>query len=108
MSNYKSKALLRKKRIRKWFWEYKKTQKCSICGEDHVATLEFHHKNTEEKEITISNAIKHGYSIAEIKKELSKTITVCANCHRKIHWEINPPVNHNNKKYNTYRNKIYK
>ena len=57
--------------------------KCEICGYDkNIAALEFHHKNPEEKDFTISNFIC-GWS--DLQKDLDKCIMVCANCHREIH-----------------------
>jgi len=55
---------------------------CKICGfNDYISALEFHHLNPEHKEFTISKY----YNLEEAKKELSKCLLVCANCHRGIH-----------------------
>lgn len=58
--------------------------KCCICGYDKcLSALQFHHKNPEEKDFTIS----HNTHIAFEKAldEIKKCILVCANCHREIH-----------------------
>ncbi len=79
----------RKKEIRNWFNEFRKTLKCEKCGEDHPATLDFHHANKNEKEGGIAFMAFYGYSINKIKKEIEKCIVLCANCHRKEHYEEN-------------------
>jgi transcription elongation factor Elf1 len=76
----------RKKQIRAWFVEYKSKLKCSKCGENHPATIDFHHKTRNEKEFNIAFMSYFGYSIERIKKEISKCIILCANCHRKLHY----------------------
>ena len=76
----------RKNEIKKWFVEYKSHLKCSKCGEDHIATLDFHHKGDKDKGI---NFMTHwGYSKDRIKKEVNKCIVLCANCHRKLHHNL--------------------
>lgn len=76
----------RKNEIKKWFRNYKKSLKCSNCGESHPATIDFHHKRND-KEHGISKMVSNGYSIDRIKKELEKCNILCANCHRKIHYQ---------------------
>ena len=78
----------RKKEIKKWLWEYKKSLRCSICSESHPAIIDFHHVEGK-KEKSIAQMITDGYSIENIKKELSKCIPLCANCHRKFHAKNN-------------------
>ena len=77
----------RKKKIKKWFEDYKKSLKCIRCGENHSATLDFHHKDTKTKEFGINSRVHSGYSIDLIKKELAKCEVLCANCHRKLHYQ---------------------
>lgn len=77
----------RKRKIREWFNEYKKGLKCSICSESHPAVIDFHHKDSKEKELGISYMVADGYSVRTIRKELDKCKVVCANCHRKIHYD---------------------
>jgi len=75
----------RKGEIRIWFQKYKEFLKCSKCGENHPATIDFHHK-IGKKENGISKMVADGYSIDRIKKELEKCDVLCANCHRKVHF----------------------
>jgi hypothetical protein len=61
---------------------------CCICGESHPATLDFHHKNKDDKLFTIGQNKLH-YGVETVKKELDKCIVLCSNCHRKLHWQEN-------------------
>lgn len=81
----KTHVIRRKNEIRKWFQEYKKSLRCSKCGENHPATIDFHHR-IGKKENGISKMVGDGYSIERIKKELEKCEVLCANCHRKVHY----------------------
>lgn len=56
--------------------------KCAHCGEAHPATLDFHHIDPAEKEITVSQAT----SKKQVLVEIQKCIVLCSNCHRKLHW----------------------
>lgn len=60
---------------------------CTRCGEDHPATLDFHHRDASEKEIGIAQLVNMGWSVARIDAEIAKCDVLCANCHRKLHWE---------------------
>ena len=77
----------RKKEIRKWLDNYKKTLKCSNCDENHPAALEFHHISKKDKENAITNMVYNGNSIEKIKKEIEKCRVLCSNCHKKLHYK---------------------
>src|SRR3989338_838796 len=77
----------RRKELRKWFEEFKKTLKCSTCNENHPAALEFHHLSKKTKENSITNMVDNGNSIERIKKEMEKCIILCSNCHKKVHYK---------------------
>lgn len=62
---------------------------CSKCSEKHPACLEFHHLDPSQKEFEISTAMANNLSLVRIKSEIAKCIILCANCHRKLHWEEN-------------------
>ena len=74
-----------RKRAKKRLIDYK-GGKCEICGydKDCSTAYDFHHKNTEEKEFSISSDGKTR-SIERLKKEVDKCMLLCANCHREIH-----------------------
>ena len=61
--------------------------KCEVCGYDKCSwSLDFHHKDPNEKEFGISSAGCKSWK--KIKNELDKCILVCKNCHGEIHHEI--------------------
>ena len=72
-----------RQRNKAWLDEYKSTLKCERCPESNPVCLDFHH--TKDKEKQISEAIRYGWSIARIQKEIAKCIVLCSNCHRKEH-----------------------
>lgn len=75
-----------KQKVWDWFKEYKSRLACSMCGEDHPATLVFHHKEGRGKEdVHVSKLVRSGYSQARIEAEMVKCEVLCANCHRKVH-----------------------
>lgn len=76
----------RKRKVVEWFREFKTTLKCDQCDENHPSTLDFHHLDPAKKDINISEAAGEGYSIEKMKREINKCIILCANCHRKLHW----------------------
>ena len=78
---------IRKDLIRKWLDDYKSTHKCLKCEETHIGCLEFHHRDPAQKDIEIAAAVRVGWSIDKIKEEIEKCDILCANCHRKLHWE---------------------
>ena len=69
--------------------QYMKNQlRCVDCGQPHPATLHFHHRNSEDKVFNISDAVYKGFSLDRIKKEISKCIVLCANCHAIRHYNM--------------------
>jgi hypothetical protein len=69
-----------------WLANYKSSLFCEKCGENHVATLDFHHRNPTEKEYTITVMIRRGFTIKKVLNEISKCDVLCSNCHRKLHY----------------------
>jgi hypothetical protein len=86
---YITKARESKKKVKQEFDEYKKTLKCSMCEENHPATLDFHHTDPREKEIIISKAVSRNWGWESLNKEIDKCVVLCSNCHRKLHYEEN-------------------
>ena len=64
----------------KFVAEYLKSHPCVDCGESNSVVLEFDHIN--EKSFNLSDAIRQGYSLVTIQKEIEKCEVRCANCHR--------------------------
>lgn len=61
--------------------------KCSKCGYCKcIDALEFHHENPNEKEFKLGSG--NTMSWREYKKEASKCILLCSNCHKEVHNEL--------------------
>ena len=63
-----------------------KTKLCTKCNENHPACLDFHHRDSSEKEYTIAYLTGNTGSIKRIIQEIEKCDVLCANCHRKLHY----------------------
>ena len=83
-----SKVKQRKNQLKEWLESYKSNLKCEICSEDHPATIQFHHKDPQEKEIEISKTVNQGWSKERILSEIDKCQVLCANCHFKLHYDL--------------------
>lgn len=57
--------------------------KCNRCGFDNPAALEFHHKDSSEKDFTIGNVANKSWD--SIVDEVKKCELLCSNCHRIEH-----------------------
>jgi ribosomal protein L30E len=71
---------------RQYIKKYKQDNKCIMCNNDKIHCLEFHHFESDKKEIGISKAISRGWGIDAIKKEMEKCTVLCKNCHKEIHY----------------------
>jgi hypothetical protein len=69
---------------------YREARGCAGCGETHPAILDLHHRDPADKHPRFkkwgANAWKR-LSYADIAAELEKCDVLCANCHRKHHYE---------------------
>ena len=66
-------------------WDtFKRTLKCTQCGFNHPAALDFHHVDPSEKENLVSKLVSNG-CFAAAMEEVQKCIVLCANCHRVHH-----------------------
>ena len=73
-------------RVLDWFEELRATLVCERCAETHPACLSFHHRDSRTKEFAISVAVKKGWGIGRILREIQKCAVLCHNCHGKHHW----------------------
>lgn len=63
----------------------KSAKDCELCGDSRQAcAMDFHHINSEEKELGVSELISRGAPWTGIVEEMNKCLLVCANCHREI------------------------
>ena len=72
--------LARVNEIRELYYNHLLGCKCSVCGERNPLVLQFHHIG-DDKDFGISEMINQGHSWKNIKKELGKTVCLCANHH---------------------------
>jgi len=83
----------RREMLRAWLHRFKREHcKCQRCGAGHPACLDFHHTNTEEKELEVGEMVSYGYAKKSIREEIENCEVLCSNCHRKEHYEVPPPV----------------
>lgn len=62
--------------------------KCEKCGYNKIEdVLEFHHKNPEEKTMSLSEK-SNSTEWEKFLKETEKCMLLCANCHREIHYYL--------------------
>jgi len=85
-SYYSQKRKEQQKNIKIFINDYKSNLKCERCSENHISCLDFHHIDPNKKEICISNICRTGWGKERILKEINKCTVLCANCHRKLHW----------------------
>jgi hypothetical protein len=74
--------------------EIKQKSQCKHCPENHPSCLVFHHRNPDEKTVTIASMAKKGWGKERILVEIAKCDILCSNCHLKLHWDdrsINGP-----------------
>lgn len=68
-------------------WDtFKSTLKCTKCGFDHIAALDFHHEDPSTKEYDVNRLISNK-RFTKAYEEIKKCIVLCANCHRIHHYE---------------------
>lgn len=83
----------RREMLRAWLHEYKREHcQCQRCDAKHPACLDFHHVDSEDKELGVSQMISYGYSVDSLREEIENCVVLCANCHRKEHYRVPEPV----------------
>jgi hypothetical protein len=91
------KAKLNKKKNRAEWQAFKATLSCQKCGQNHPATLDFHHIVMDKSNKKLNYLTKIGaYHLA--KQEITKCAVLCANCHRIHHYEEKLVGKHKKKK----------
>lgn len=84
-SYYIEKSKKRSNDISDWFLNIKSKLKCEVCGFSHVACLDFHHINGDDKELEVSTLV-HSGNKKRILEEIKKCVVLCSNCHRIHHF----------------------
>ena len=75
----------KKKRIQEWR-EFKATLSCEKCGQNHPATLDFHHIVKDKSNRKVHSLTRNG-NVGGAMQEIKKCQVLCANCHRIHHHE---------------------
>lgn len=75
-----------RKNTRAWFREHKKTLSCIKCGQNHPATLDFHHVFKLPTNRKVQEMLNNNCSRQNILDELRKCVVLCSNCHRIHHY----------------------
>jgi len=85
----REKVLANHRRRRHEIRDYLRSLKtaCAQCGESHPACIDYHHRDPKEKVASVARMIGKNANIDRIKEEIAKCDTLCANCHRKLHWK---------------------
>lgn len=60
---------------------------CPRCGERDPRCLVFHHRDPKTKKFDLAIAYKGSVGLDAIREEAAKCDVLCANCHRKHHWD---------------------
>lgn len=60
---------------------------CGLVFDGCTAVFDFHHRDPSIKCFNVNNAALNMYSKSRIIEESQKCDLLCANCHRRLHWE---------------------
>ena len=66
---------------------FKRHEGCRRCSESRPGCLDLHHEAGTTKVESISHLISNNCSVTELRAELRKCIVLCANCHRRDHYQ---------------------
>lgn len=70
-----------RKELQQYVLAYRKSHPCVDCGESDPIVLDFDHLHNKDR--SISEAVKRGWSIERLQREIDKCQIRCANCHRR-------------------------
>lgn len=74
----------KKRALKRFYISLKKKSVCARCGETRWYVLTFHHCNGDKKD-KVSNVNRFD-TIEKLKKEISKCVVLCANCHMELNY----------------------
>ena len=78
---------VRRKDVNAKFAVFKSTLSCTNCGENHPATLDFHHVERHKSNKKVHYLVSNGHHWPRIMQEVKKCLVLCSNCHRKLHHD---------------------
>ena len=87
----KARVVERKRRLALQLTDYKNAAGCSVCGEHHPAVLDFHHivplRDSDPTTRVFAMVWRNGWGWDRIVGYVEREcLVLCANCHRKHHW----------------------
>ncbi|MDF9747757.1 homing endonuclease associated repeat-containing protein [Natrinema salsiterrestre] len=74
---------------RQWIHDLKRDTGCDRCDVSDPACLDFHHHG-DRKGATVAKLVSNGQPKDRIRTEIDRCCVLCANCHRKEHYD--PPA----------------
>lgn len=81
-TNYKNRSKTRRLEICKHIFTKLSNSSCIECSESRIECLDFHHRDSSQKEFCIALAPNMGVSDERLESEIAKCDILCANCHR--------------------------
>jgi hypothetical protein len=78
---------IKRAKFKAWLKDYCSRLSCIVCGFNHPACLDFHHRDTSTKKKEVSRIVSDNSTMKQLKEEIDKCDVLCANCHRIKHWE---------------------
>lgn len=84
---FNDRSTQRRQELREFLQQQKMGRSCMRCGNSDSRVLDFHHLERTGKEGRLSQAVAKNWSKERIVREIAKCETLCANCHRILHWE---------------------
>jgi len=82
---YSCEVIMRNKETDRLYREFKENSKCACCPENDPITIEFHHIDPSTKTASVGAMVHDGADWKTVYAEICKCVTVCGNCHKKIH-----------------------
>lgn len=70
-----------------WVNAFKAFRGCYYCVEQDPACLDLHHRDRSTKSTEVSQLVNGHAEFPLVQHEASKCEVVCANCHRKKHYQ---------------------
>lgn len=76
----------RRRELKRWFYRVKRDEmECAECEEKRPPALDLHHQDGKASDV--SKMVNDGYSKSRIREEIDRCSVLCANCHRRKHYD---------------------
>lgn len=84
-SKYAKQSKQARLKKREWYSSIMSDKFCEHCGENDTVVLDWHHLDPTKKEASVSWLLSNR-SRQSILEEIDKCQCLCANCHRRVHY----------------------